>query len=184
MGEPSSVKDFYAFMAPATVPTPAPRGEVLLCPINDKVAVMATVVESRVGGDCPVLVLYTNDPANDLYVAQLKVSPGWQVATPATTTIGEVMGVFLDVNDNDIIGVPEWPEWNTSEVSSMIACGLIGDITTIEVHGVDFKDVASVPCLYEESEYYEEDDTYFVENTEEEVNVVNLRDWRNYRERM
>ena len=147
---------------------------------------MGTVVESRVGGEYPVLVLYTNDPANDLYVAQLKTSPGWQMATPATTTIGEVMGVFLDVDDNDIIGVPEWPEWDTNEVSSLIACGLIDKITTIEIHGVDFKDGASMPCFHKENNMHIQEIDYFDDDNdnEDEVNVVNLRDWRQYRDRM
>ncbi len=137
LGSPGHVSDFRAYTRLAHVDFPAPRHEVVLCPISDDMAVPAVVTEMRIGGGRPILVIHSDEPLDGGAVSTLEADSEWEPLQPASALKGDVLGVFLDEELTDLLSVEAWPEWKAKHTHFMISVGLVGNIPVIEVDGLD-----------------------------------------------
>lgn len=138
---------FRAYSRPANLDVPALRGDVLLCPLSDQVVAPVVVVDSRVGGNPPVLVVHTDEPIGGLVEEAASSDPDWVPLLAATALRGDVLGVFLDPDHQDLMPVDSWPKWTASQTPLLVSLGIVSTLPQISIPGLP--DQPSLPFVQE-----------------------------------
>ena len=126
-GDPSSSTSFAAYSRIVDLAFPVRRGDTLLCDITTDLNVPTVTVDTRVGGDTPVLLVYSDQPLGSDVATALATSHHWTPARLAYGLHGDAIGVFLD-GDNDWIFVEQWPTFSCEQLQTMVEMGLIDDL--------------------------------------------------------
>jgi hypothetical protein len=178
LGDPTHVSTFQAYLRPAIIDVPAPRGDTVLCPVADTLTVPTVVVDSRLGGGTPVLAIWSDGPVDGAVGTALRADPAWQPLTAATELRGEVFGVFLDPETTDLFGFDSWPEWNTDTAHLLVAIGMLNNMNTIDVFGLTAPTREAPSPIGEPAAAHPADTPTTAPDTDGPPGVVNLSDWR------
>jgi len=137
LGEPSHALKFTSYMRDSFLDFPAPRGEVLLCPVSDDLVVPCVVIETRIGGDDAILVVHSDEPVTGQVADVVSKDPDWVPLRSAVAMRGDVLGVFLDAEAEDLMGLEIWPAWQARHTHLLISLGIIGAIPTLSIDGLN-----------------------------------------------